>query len=80
MIPMPRAKIGTDGKHEGFDAQRERMHTVSFRLSGSMIEEVEKHCASHDETKSEFFRRAVEETLAYDEIEDHYGTDQDLQR
>jgi len=67
------AKNGTGGKHEENDARSERMHTVSFRLAGSTIEEVEKHCASHDESKSEFFRRAVEETLASDEIEEHFG-------
>lgn len=73
MIPMPMAYKGSEEKHEELDARRERMHTVSFRLSGSVIEEVEQHCSAHDETKSEFFRRAVEETLASDEIEDHFS-------
>lgn len=43
------------------------MMTVSFRIPASDVRRVEKHCKKTKESKSSFFRRAIETTLKADD-------------
>lgn len=70
-ISSPRISGQTTGMRGRPTLYGNRMVTVSFRVPASYVERIKEYCKKTKESKSDFFRRAIDMALHGDDVARH---------